>query len=60
MSAEECRRHAADCIAVAERVADSDSKARLLEMASAWLRLAEQADKNSKTDLVYETPPAPE
>jgi hypothetical protein len=28
----------------------------MLDMASAWLRLAEQADKNSTTDVVYGTP----
>jgi hypothetical protein len=28
-----------------------------VEMASNWLRLAAQAEKNSKTDLFYETPP---
>ena len=32
-------------------------KAKVLDMAQAWLRLAEQAEKNSSADLVYETPP---
>ena len=32
-------------------------KAKVLDMAQAWLRLAEQAEKNSAADLVYETPP---
>lgn len=27
-----------------------------LDMASAWLPLAEQSDKNSATDIVYATP----
>jgi hypothetical protein len=27
-----------------------------MEMAQAWLRLAEQAEKNSRARLVYETP----
>jgi hypothetical protein len=26
-------------------------------MAQAWLRLSDQAEKNSQTDLTYETPP---
>ena len=26
-------------------------------MAEAWMRLAQQAEKNLTTDLVYETPP---
>jgi hypothetical protein len=29
-----------------------------MEMAQAWLRLGEQAEKNSQLDLIYETPPA--
>ncbi len=29
----------------------------LLEMAQMWTRLADQAVKNSKTDITYETPP---
>jgi hypothetical protein len=29
---------------------------RLLNMALVWMRLAEQAEKNDKTDVVYETP----
>ena len=28
-----------------------------MEMAQAWVRLAEQAEKNLLTDVVYETPP---
>jgi hypothetical protein len=28
-------------------------------MAESWLRLAQQAEKNLTTDLVYETPPLP-
>jgi hypothetical protein len=35
---------------------DATTKSTMLDMASAWLRLAEQADKNSTTDVVYETP----
>lgn len=30
--------------------------AQLLNLAMAYLRLAEQAEKNAATDLVYETP----
>jgi len=31
--------------------------AKLIDMATSWLKLAEQAEKNSRTDLTYETPP---
>jgi hypothetical protein len=33
-----------------------DRRARLIDMALSYLRLAELADKNSATDIVYETP----
>ncbi len=51
------RQNAADCFATANLVTDLKTKAVLLDMANSWLRLAEQAEKNSRTDLVYETPP---
>jgi hypothetical protein len=57
--ADEYRRLAANCVSMAERVTDHQFKASLVDMAGAWLRLAEQAEKNSRTDLVYETPPRP-
>jgi len=41
---------------LAEQIADGPTKQSLLEMAAAWMRLAEQAEKNSASDLVYETP----
>jgi hypothetical protein len=50
------RANAAQCIAVAQRTSDTSSKLALLEMARAWLLLAEQGEKNGETTLVYETP----
>src|SRR5207248_3008231 len=35
---------------------DKGTRITLLAMAAAWLRLAEQAERNSRLDLVYETP----
>ena len=35
---------------------DASRRLILLEMAQAWTRLAEQAERNRKSDLVYETP----
>ena len=49
-------RHAAECLLLAEEVTDARSKARLLAMAQAWVRLTELAEKNRHTDIVYETP----
>ena len=48
------QRHAAECLLLAEEVHDPAARGRLLAMAQAWSRLAEQAEKNNRTDLVYE------
>ena len=48
--------HAANCVEIAQRITDPESRLSLLAMAQSWLKLAEQAVKNSETTLVYETP----
>ncbi len=53
------RHNAANCLAVAEQTADAGARAMLIAMARAWHTLADQADRNSKSDLVYETPQPP-
>jgi hypothetical protein len=55
MSPDEYRRHAAECLRIAENLGESRSKAGLIAMAQAWLQLARQAEKNADTGLVYET-----
>jgi len=55
--ADEYRRNAADCLRMAERTADLGARAALLDMAQSWRILAEQAERNSANDVVYETPP---
>jgi hypothetical protein len=50
------RLHAAHCLEFAHRASDSENRLLFLAMARAWLKLAEQAIKNSETVLVYETP----
>jgi hypothetical protein len=50
------RAHAATCVQLARENTDSEIKIALLDMARAWLNLADQAEKNSQTTLVYETP----
>jgi hypothetical protein len=58
MAPGEYRQNAASCMNMAEQLPDGDwSKPFLIEMATAWLQLAEQTEKNLTTDLVYETPP---
>jgi hypothetical protein len=46
---EKYRRNAAQCLEMAGVVKDPQSKASLMAMAQAWVRLAEQADKNDST-----------
>jgi hypothetical protein len=58
-ASEDYRHHAAECLRVAERTTDLTARVALLDMARAWHSLADQADRNSRADLVYETPPAP-
>jgi len=49
-----------DCLDVAERCHDEPRRTRLLNMALLWLLLSEQAQRNAKTDLIYEArPPQP-
>jgi hypothetical protein len=55
-SAEAYRVRAKSCTQLAHKATDLESKMLLLDMARAWLVLAEQAEKNSATTLVYETP----
>jgi hypothetical protein len=56
-SAELYRANAAECLVMASSITDANNRKSLLDMASAWLRLADLAEKNGQTDLVYETPP---
>ena len=58
MKAAEYRRNASDCLRIAQELTEPKTKTVLVNMASAWMRLVDQAEKNSKTDLVYETPPS--
>jgi len=41
---------------MARDMMDPQQRLVLLDMASCWLKLAQQAEKNSRLDLVYETP----
>ena len=54
--ADEYRLNAVNCVTVAEGTSDVAMRAGLLAMAQAWRSLADQADRNSQADLVYETP----
>jgi len=56
VSAEEYRHRAAKCLEIADHSNDESVRLRLIDMAHAWLRLSEQAEKNARADMVYETP----
>jgi hypothetical protein len=56
MAPDDYRKHAANCIQLARQTADQQAKLALIGMAQVWLNLADQADKNGRADLVYETP----
>jgi hypothetical protein len=45
---ERYRRYAAECLRIAQQATDPAHKARLLEMAEAWQRLADQAAKREE------------
>jgi hypothetical protein len=58
MAGDEYRRHAMECLRLADGdLRDTRSQLLLIHMAQAWLRLADQAEKNLATGLLYETPP---
>jgi hypothetical protein len=55
------RVHAAECVRLAQKTSDPQSKSSLLDMARAWLALVTQGDKNNEAPtLVYETPDPPQ
>lgn len=49
-SAEDYRRYAAECLALAERVSHPNDRARLLEMAQAFNAMAAKADSRNDPD----------
>ncbi len=59
MAVDEYRRHAGECLRIAEHVTNSQSRTVLIHMAQAWLRLARQAEKNLATNIDYATHPPP-
>jgi hypothetical protein len=55
--AEAYRIKAAQLDAEARREKNPTTRLELFHLATAYLRLAEQAERNSHLDIVYETPP---
>jgi hypothetical protein len=50
------RQKAAECVEASQQANDERKRANLIAMAQTWALLADQADRISRTDLVYETP----
>jgi hypothetical protein len=48
--------YAAECLEIAQKSDDREGKIALLDIARAWLALADQHDKNSQTTLVDDAP----
>lgn len=57
-TAREYRLRAQHCLDIATDMDSCTTRMVLLDMAQAWMLLADQADRNQTTDVVYETPPA--
>jgi hypothetical protein len=57
-SGDEYRAKAAELRTRARRENDLSLRAELEGLAAGFARLAMQADRNSRTDIAYETPPA--
>ena len=55
MALNEYRRHAAECLLIADEITDPNNKLLLVAMAQAWLRLARRAEEDLTPDFVYET-----
>jgi hypothetical protein len=56
-AAEQYRVRAAELRAMAEQGTSPTQRQLFESLAQAYMHLANQADRNSSTDLVYETPP---
>jgi hypothetical protein len=50
------RSYAAECLRSAVKAADAGTRSSMRRMAIAWTDLAEQAERNQRNDVVYETP----
>ena len=56
--AKDYRLRAQHCLNIAMDMDDLSKRMVLLDMAQAWMLLADQAARTRTTDIVYETPPA--
>ena len=57
MGAEEYRRNARRCLELTHEMIDPTQSAKLIDLAASWIRLAEEAEKNSEADPTNKLPP---
>jgi hypothetical protein len=50
------RERAVECLRAANDMRNPEHRTAFLKMAVGWMRLSEQADRNSRADINYETP----
>ena len=50
--AEECERHAAECLRLSRVVREADTRATLIEMARTWQKLADYARAKAEQEKV--------
>ena len=59
-AADDYRRKAAGMAAMAKRAESAKRRAEFASLELSYRRLAQLAEKNAQTDIVYQTPPRPE
>jgi hypothetical protein len=57
MAINEYRRHAAECLLIADGVTDPENRIALLVMAQAWLKLARRAEEDASANPFGQPPP---
>ena len=50
------RQYAQECLRLANETHEPSAKAVLIDMAQAWIRLVEQAQRNRQLDLIHQVP----
>jgi len=55
MATNEYRRHALECLCIAdENTTSPENRMLLVGMAQAWLKLAQRAEQNASTDILWQ------
>jgi len=54
---EHYRQYALECLRLADGTSEPGAKAVLIDMAQAWIKLADQSEKNRRFELAHPAPP---